>query len=219
VTRTTPLSHNVKDLSGPLDEMKAEGGGDIPEAVREGLSDAVNKMRWSGSRRTAKLVVLVGDAPPKPGSEAECVAIAKRAAEAGIKVYPVKVTSATSRNDLSAFDDIAAAAGTRAVAVTFPALSDTRYVGADRKVVPVQTIPRPEAQLLVAPAADADEPGDAVLAHVLAAAINPQYADRVAPLARTLLAHEAPKADPEKRVGFPANTPPLRRISVKAQKP
>jgi hypothetical protein len=52
-------------------------------------------------------------------------------------------------------------------------------------------------------------PGDQILALLVADAINPQYRDRVEPLARTLLAACAAPADPERRLGFAPNTTKL----------
>lgn len=61
----------VLDLTGDLDlvyarltELSAGGGGDGPEHVLKGLSDAVNEVHWSADTRAVKLVYLVGDAPP-----------------------------------------------------------------------------------------------------------------------------------------------------------
>ncbi len=63
------ITHNI-DLSSDLDTMyahlmdfKAAGGGDGPESVNQALYDAVNKMSWSQSDDTYKVVFLVGDAP------------------------------------------------------------------------------------------------------------------------------------------------------------
>ena len=44
--------------------MKARGGGDWPESVNEALDVAVNKLRWTLSGDTRRIVFLVGDAPP-----------------------------------------------------------------------------------------------------------------------------------------------------------
>jgi hypothetical protein len=215
-TKVTPLTMKVKDLEPVMAGMTAEGGGDVPEAVREALADAVNKIRWNKNKRTGKLVVLIGDAPPKPGTEADCAALAAKAKEAGIRLYAVKVTTARGRNDLSSFDAIAAAGGGTTVAAAFDAMLQERFVAAGGKEIPIQTIDRPEAQLAVAPPL-AETPGEQVLAHVLADAIHPQYRDRVEPLARTLLAHVAGKPEPERRLAFAADTPPLEARALRPQ--
>ncbi|HEY9720335.1 MAG TPA: vWA domain-containing protein [Trichormus sp.] len=50
----------VKDISG----LKADGGGDAPESVNEGLHVAVHDLNWDTGKKTAKLLFLIGDAGP-----------------------------------------------------------------------------------------------------------------------------------------------------------
>ena len=64
VTRTFDLTTDIQDLYANLLEMKARGGGDWPESVNEALDVAVNKLRWTLSSDTRRIVFLVGDAPP-----------------------------------------------------------------------------------------------------------------------------------------------------------
>ena len=64
VTRTFDLTTDIQDLYANLLEMKARGGGDWPESVNEALDVAVNKLRWTLSGDTRRIVFLVGDAPP-----------------------------------------------------------------------------------------------------------------------------------------------------------
>ena len=64
VTRTFDLTTDIQDLYANLLEMKAGGGGDWPESVNEALDVAVNKLRWTPSSDTRRIVFLVGDAPP-----------------------------------------------------------------------------------------------------------------------------------------------------------
>lgn len=63
VTRVFPLSSDMDAVYKNLRGFQAIGGGDGPEAVQDGLSDAVNKMQWSDAKRVAKMIFLVGDAP------------------------------------------------------------------------------------------------------------------------------------------------------------
>lgn len=58
------------DLNGDLDQVfknlqtfQANGGGDGPEAVGQGLGEAVKFMSWSSDKKTLKMAFLVGDAP------------------------------------------------------------------------------------------------------------------------------------------------------------
>jgi Mg-chelatase subunit ChlD len=64
VTRTFDLTTDIQDLYASLLELRARGGGDWPESVNEALDVAVNKLHWTPSSDTRKIVFLVGDAPP-----------------------------------------------------------------------------------------------------------------------------------------------------------
>jgi hypothetical protein len=256
VVISVPMTYKLADLGPKLAEIKAQGGGDIPEAVLDGLTAAVDGMKWSKAKGVAdrtpapdrarpagatpvttaapparavnpnavsqsvgKLVILVGDAPPKPGTLPECEAVAKRAAAAGIKVYACKVTTADGRNDLSDFDAIAKAGSGTTVDATFAPLVNFKVVDtATGKLIPLQTIARPEAQLVVATGSAEQPPGERILTHVLSDLISPQYKDRVEPLSRTLVSYVQPKSEPEKRLAFPGNTPPLNRTTYDSQK-
>lgn len=64
VTRKFDLTTDIQDLYGNLLQVKAQGGGDWPESVNEALDVAVNKLQWSKSNDSRRIVFLVGDAPP-----------------------------------------------------------------------------------------------------------------------------------------------------------
>src|SRR3981189_360065 len=64
VTKTFDLTTDIQDLYANLLELKARGGGDWPESVNEALDIAVNKLRWTLTGDTRRIVFLVGDAPP-----------------------------------------------------------------------------------------------------------------------------------------------------------
>jgi Mg-chelatase subunit ChlD len=64
VTQTVPLTSDLDKIFAQLMALHADGGGDGPEHVNAGLSDAVTKMVWTDSKDVLKLVFLVGDAPP-----------------------------------------------------------------------------------------------------------------------------------------------------------
>ena len=53
----TPWRYEVVDF---LDKLEAGGGGDIPEAVYEGLRDAIDGLNWSP--RAKRLIIVLGDA-------------------------------------------------------------------------------------------------------------------------------------------------------------
>jgi uncharacterized protein YegL len=64
VTKKFDLTTDIQDLYAHLLELKARGGGDWPESVNEALDVAVNRLQWSASADTRRIVFLVGDAPP-----------------------------------------------------------------------------------------------------------------------------------------------------------
>src|SRR5688500_10943470 len=77
VAMTKPLTGRIPDLLKVLSQMRAEGGGDIPEAVLDGLEDCLKKNPWTQQPKARKIIVLIGDAPPKEGTERECEELAK----------------------------------------------------------------------------------------------------------------------------------------------
>lgn len=64
ITRTVPLSGDLDSMYAKLMDFQADGGGDGPESVNQALHEAVNKITWSQSPTTYKVIFLVGDAPP-----------------------------------------------------------------------------------------------------------------------------------------------------------
>jgi len=65
VTRTIDLSEDLDSVYADLMDFSAQGGGDGPEAVNQGLSEAINSVSWSKNQSAYKTIFLVGDAPPK----------------------------------------------------------------------------------------------------------------------------------------------------------
>lgn len=64
VTKVFPFSENIDQVVKDISDLAAEGGGDGPEAVDCGLHSAVNDLKWNDKEKTAKLLFLIGDAPP-----------------------------------------------------------------------------------------------------------------------------------------------------------
>ncbi len=66
------LTANTKKVVDFIWDIEAHGGGDLPEAVADGLDIAINKMNWDNTvytqnqetYPTKKLIFLVGDAAP-----------------------------------------------------------------------------------------------------------------------------------------------------------
>jgi hypothetical protein len=64
VTKVTELSEDLDKVYGELLAFRADGGGDTPENVRQGMHDALTKIAWSTDKATLRIMFLVGDAPP-----------------------------------------------------------------------------------------------------------------------------------------------------------
>lgn len=83
VTQRISLSRDLDTMYAQLMDFKANGGGDTPESVNQGLYDAVNRMSWSHDANTYKVIFLVGDAPAHMDYQddvkfPETLAVAKR---------------------------------------------------------------------------------------------------------------------------------------------
>lgn len=59
---TFPLTTSTSETQGILASLRAHGGGDNPEAVYAGMSDAITKLAWRD--HSQRFIILVGDAPP-----------------------------------------------------------------------------------------------------------------------------------------------------------
>lgn len=64
VTQVFDLTDNVDQVYADLMKFKAEGGGDGPENVNQGLQDAIEKVKWTEGKKVLRIIYLVGDAPP-----------------------------------------------------------------------------------------------------------------------------------------------------------
>jgi hypothetical protein len=90
VTRSTDLTGDLGRFREELAALVADGGGDYPEAVSEGLAEAVGTTSWSDDPDAVKLVFLVGDAPPQRHPDgARYTDAQRRAAAAGITILPI----------------------------------------------------------------------------------------------------------------------------------
>jgi hypothetical protein len=90
ITRTHDLTDDVGGfLRHALIPLRADGGGDYPEAMNEALHEAVHRVAWRGDG-TTRMVVLLADAPPHldygaPHYDDDMVAALGK----GIKVFSV----------------------------------------------------------------------------------------------------------------------------------
>lgn len=93
--------------------LTAEGGGDGPELVYDGLKMAYMQLSWN--RNHEMILVLIGDAPPHVGYGAKCVEFARRGfTEAELVTHVIEADGREDRS-LKHFDDIAEAGGGRRV--------------------------------------------------------------------------------------------------------
>lgn len=90
VTKVFDFSENIDQVVHNISDLNAEGGGDGPEAVDCGLHSAVNDLHWTDREKTAKLLFLIGDAPPhKVGATYNWTSESKAAIAKGIHVNTI----------------------------------------------------------------------------------------------------------------------------------
>ncbi|MBX7096504.1 MAG: VWA domain-containing protein [Myxococcaceae bacterium] len=170
VTQVVPLSEDLDAIYAKLRGFRAEGGGDGPEAVQDGLHDAVTKMKWSDSKRVAKMIFVVGDAPAHEQDKPKLLAAAKTAISQGIVVNTIRCGADEVAAGQFAqvakladghFDSIQQSGGVVAVATPFDAdlarlngeMMDTALYGGARPAKAAAEVRRVETKALAAPAA------------------------------------------------------------------
>jgi len=67
------------------------GGGDAPEAVREGLAAAATEMHWTSS--ATRIVFLVGDAPPHKETLQACLSAQRWTDAQGATLAPAAINT------------------------------------------------------------------------------------------------------------------------------
>jgi hypothetical protein len=90
LTRTSPLSADMLQTVGFIQNQFAGGGGDYPEAVHSALEDAIFKQHWS-ENAVARICFLVLDASPHQSPEviASLQKSIREAARLGIRIVPI----------------------------------------------------------------------------------------------------------------------------------
>lgn len=76
VTRLQPLTYSLNKLIRFLDSVSAQGGGDMAEAVTEGLRIASQQSGWRLGAR--KVLIVIGDAPPHPGNRENLLSLSRQ---------------------------------------------------------------------------------------------------------------------------------------------
>jgi DNA-directed RNA polymerase subunit RPC12/RpoP len=107
VTKGLPLTSNVQEMEYFLQGIRAGGGGDVEEAVQEGLRWAVQNNQFRTNAR--KVILVFGDAPPHAKDKQACLRVAGDFASQNKGI----VSTVTCRNSvkLPEFVEIAQAGG------------------------------------------------------------------------------------------------------------
>lgn len=192
LVKPIPLSNSSQALTKALKEAGAAGGGDIPEAIYEALSTLVDKQQWSKQEDARKVVILVGDAPPKEDSLEKIETLVKTAADKGFVFYTFKVRTKYERiqklpnydPELTTFDKIAQWGKGRSFWVDFEEEQrSSRDLGTASP--PSQTAPQ-----------------RVMFREVLNAAMGHDYLDRLDPFLNVLLQYVNRPVE-EQRLSFP----------------
>jgi hypothetical protein len=87
LTRTWNFTPDLTSFQQEIAGVGADGGGDYPEDVQQGLYDGLHKPNWRGPG-TVKLMFLIGDAPPHLDypNDPNYITTAQQAAADGVKI-------------------------------------------------------------------------------------------------------------------------------------
>jgi Mg-chelatase subunit ChlD len=100
VTKAFPFSREIADVQKTLRSLDAEGGGDEPESVAEGLHAAVHQLQWDFSKNTARLIFLVGDAAPHRYPDGkDWRKVTSEAAEKGITINVIACSGLSAEGE------------------------------------------------------------------------------------------------------------------------
>lgn len=93
VAKTYPFSSDLAAFATSIDGIVASGGGDLPEDMQRGVSDALDRLQWRDDA-VARMVVVIADAPPHLDyqDERSFADSAKLAASRGIKLFTVSAS-------------------------------------------------------------------------------------------------------------------------------
>jgi hypothetical protein len=109
VTHLDPFTDKIDVIKAALDRTKADGGGDTPEAVLEGLAAAIRRLSWSTSDgHVVKLIYLVGDAPVQHYADTPSeTTLAAEARKKGIVIHTVLCGTGMTKEGLDTWDLLA----------------------------------------------------------------------------------------------------------------
>ncbi len=112
VTSTYDFTGDVAEFQSALAAVVADGGGDYPEALDEGLADALGAPAWRDPAEAVQLVFVVADAPPQVTRQVEVPYSdsIRTAIERGIKLFPIASSNADDQAE-AVFRQMAQATG------------------------------------------------------------------------------------------------------------
>ena len=122
VASTYDLTDDLGAFREALSQVRADGGGDYPEALDEGLADALGTPTWRDPAQTLQLVFLVADAPPQVTRQVEQAYPASLvdAIGRGMKIFPVASSESDDQAE-AVFRQLAAGTGSRFVFLSYGA--------------------------------------------------------------------------------------------------
>ncbi len=121
VTRHFDLESNYDRFLQRISSLEARAGGDTPEAVYDGVYDALVKTSWRGRGLSARAIVLIGDASahepgdPQNPRNISCGQLVELARQRHVKVFALAPSDKASHPDRQRmrqqFGDLAGRAG------------------------------------------------------------------------------------------------------------
>lgn len=124
VVRAGSFSSDLNRFQRELAALRAQGGGDNPEALNQALHESLFEMNWT-AEDAVRLIILVADAPPhldyrEPFDYASDMV---EAVEMGIKIFPVGASGLNDQGEYI-FRQLAQFTGGKFVFLTYEAGSD-----------------------------------------------------------------------------------------------
>lgn len=90
LTRVSPFTRALAEVKRALDGISADGGGDEPEAVAEGLFVAVHELAWDKAPGVTRMMFLIGDAGPQQYVDGkDWRKVTAEAKQAGITIHTI----------------------------------------------------------------------------------------------------------------------------------
>ena len=123
ITSTFDFTSDVEVFRAALSDVVADGGGDYPEALDEGLAEGLAAPAWRDPTSTIQLIFLVADAPPQVGRQLQGDGYPQSIVDAvsrGIKIFPVASSESDDQAE-AVFRQLAQATGARFVFLSYGA--------------------------------------------------------------------------------------------------